>query len=439
MKFLVAILVTAATAHAQDKIPLPLSLRKSIEIALAPEGNTRIEIAQEIIHQAEARRSLARAALLPNLDGVVSYADMTRNLNAFGFTFPSFPGFRFSSFAGPFGILDARANVTQSVLDFGNVRRYQSARTAVGVARQEQSHVRTQVTDQVARAYLGALRSAAQVDAAKANVALAESIRALALSQKNAGSGTGIEVTRAEVQLSNEHGRLSIARNEYNKAQLQLLRAMDLRLDTAVELTDKLSYTPLEPIAIEQAVMAALAARSDLKAQQERERVAQISYQANALDRLPSIAAFGDYGSIGREFAESRATRSVGLSLRVPIFDGGRRDARRAESASQLRQERIRTRDLREQMEFELRIAFDSLRSSDLQVATAEQGLALAQKEYDQAERRYKAGVAPHIEVTDAQTRLARARDTRVIALFAHNLARLDLGTAMGSVERYLP
>ena len=55
----------------------------------------------------------------------------------------------------------------------------------------------------------------------------------------------------------------------------------------------------------------------------------------------------------------------------------------------------------------------DALQSADAQVKTAEEGLKLAQNEVAQAERRYEAGVTNSIEVTDAQTRLARARDNR--------------------------
>ena len=55
-----------------------------------------------------------------------------------------------------------------------------------------------------------------------------------------------------------------------------------------------------------------------------------------------------------------------------------------------------------------------------------------------QARRRYQAGVTNSIEVTDAQNRLARARDTRVAALYNYNLARLDLATATGSITEYV-
>jgi outer membrane protein len=110
-------------------------------------------------------------------------------------------------------------------------------------------------------------------------------------------------------------------------------------------------------------------------------------------------------------------------------------DARRAESASQFREESIRTADLRDQIELDVRVAIDSLHSANAQVKAAEEGLSLSEMEVAQAERRYKAGVSNSVEVTDAQTRLARARDNRINALYNYNLARIDLGTATGTIQ----
>jgi outer membrane protein TolC len=154
------------------------------------------------------------------------------------------------------------------------------------------------------------------------------------------------------------------------------------------------------------------------------------------MERLPSLVAFANYGSIGTGIDHALPTRAYGLSLRVPVFDGGRRDARRAETLSQYRAEKIRTNDLKEQVELDVRLALDSLHSAQDQVKVAEEGLELAENELTQARRRYDAGVAVGLEVTDAQTRLERARDNRIAALFNYNLARIDLAQAMGAVRR---
>lgn len=424
-----------AAAQTNPATPLRLSLRQAVDIALAPDGAARVKLAQEMVRQAETRQVQARAALLPNLDGAISESSQTRNLKAFGLQFPSIPGFVIPTFVGPFNVFDARASVTQTAFDFASIRRYQAARMGLSAAKAETASARDQTTEDVARAYLAGLRAQVARDTARQNVELSEALVRLAQSQKAAGTGTGIEVTRAEVQLANDRQRLLVAETDQRGAMLKLLRVMGLEPDREVELTDQLTYIPTETAVAEQALKMARESRADLKAQQERESTARLNYSAVKWERLPSVAAFADYGSSGTGIDSSVPTRSYGISVRVPLFDGGRRDARRAESFSQYRQEQIRTRDLANQVELEVRLALDSIRSAEGQIAASKEGLRLAENELAQAERRYKAGVANSIEVTDAQTRLVRARDNQLSALYNYNLARIDLEASMGTLE----
>jgi outer membrane protein TolC len=153
------------------------------------------------------------------------------------------------------------------------------------------------------------------------------------------------------------------------------------------------------------------------------------------MERLPSLLSFADYGTTGQGYYSSLPTRTYGVLLRVPIFDGFRRDARRAETQSMFRQEVVRTNDLKEQIDLEIQLAIDSLHSAEEQLGVAAEGLKLAEAEFTQARRRSDAGVASNLEVTDAQTRLARARQNRIAALFNYNLSRLDLGQATGTIR----
>jgi outer membrane protein TolC len=437
MRRFVPALFVIIPAFAASPDALQLSLKKAVEIAVAPDGATRVKLAEEELRQSRARANEARAALLPNLNGSLSYQSETSNLKAFGFNIqipPTIP-LRIPTFVGPFDVLDARASATQSVFDLSSILRYRGARVLVEASKQDRESTDRQVTDQVARAYLAGLRADAALETAHANVDLSEALLRLAESQKDAGTGTGIEVTRAQVQLANDRQLLLVAENERDRAHLQLLKTMGLRLETPVELTDKLSYTPTATVEEAKAVETARRNRSELKAQLEREHNARLGYDATKFERLPTLAAFGNYGDLGTGVGAAVPTRAVGISLQVPVFDGGRRDARRVESASAMREEQIRTADLRDQIDLDVRLALDSLRSSDAQVKAAEEGLQLSEQELAQAERRYKAGVTNSVEVTDAQTRLSRARENRIAALYNYNLARIDLGTAMGAIE----
>jgi outer membrane protein TolC len=437
---LFALFSGAAAGQQQESGPLVLSLRRAVELAASPEGNAQIQLSREALKQARSRSDQARAALLPDISSSLQYRNQTMNLRANGLTFniPTIQGFTFSfpALVGPFSVTDARISGSQSIFDFSSIRRFQAARTGVSAAESDQATTEERVAAQVARAYLLGIRADADVETARANVTLSQAVLTQAENQKRAGAGTGIEITRSKVQLANDRQRLLVAENARRSAHLQLLRAMDVSLDIEVELTDKLGYVPVDTITLEQARAQAFASRPDLKAQQQREASAGLSASATKLERLPSLGFFGDYGSIGSSlFDNSLPTRTYGVTLRIPIFDGGRRDARRAEAASQYRAETVRTRDLKEQIELDIRLALDALHSAEEQVKVARDGLELSENELAQARRRYDAGVAYALEVTDAQTRLERARDNQTQALYNYNVARIDLEQALGKVR----
>jgi len=432
-----ALIMAAAPLPAAD--PLALSLKRAVEIATSKEGNTNLQLAGESLKQAQSRAAESRAALLPDIESSFSEQNRTTNLAALGVQVAiPIPGFHFPTFVGPFTTMDARVTGSQSVFDFASIRRYQASKQGISAARSDVDTTEEAVAAQVARAYLAAVKAKTDVETAEANVKLSDAVLTQANNQKAAGTGTGIEITRAKVQLANDRQHLLEAQNARRAAELRLLRAMSLRLDTVLELTDTLQYTPVDAATLEDARAQALRERPDYNAQQDREMVARLSASATKLERLPSVSAFGDYGSIGTSINNALPTRTVGVSVRVPIFDGGRRDARREESASQYRSEQVRTNDLKAQIELDVRLALDGFHSAQDEVQVAREGLDLSQNELTQARRRYDAGVANSLEVTDAQTRLERARDNLTTALYNYNVARIDLAQATGKVRQFV-
>jgi outer membrane protein len=414
-----------------------LSLKDAFGIALAPEGSVRVQLAGELVRQASARSAEARSLLLPNLSASVSSQNETRNLEAVGIVLSlPIPGYSFPRMVGPFDVLDARVMASQTILNMGSIRRYQASRAGMSQAEAEKQSAEEEVMAQVARAYLSALRADVYLAAVQADVQFAEAILKQAQNQKAAGTGIGIEVTRAGVQLANQQQRLLVARNQRTAAQLLLLRAIHLHLDTRLILTDQLTHVAAAAPDVPQALQEAYAARADWQAQQKRLETARLQQSAARMDRMPSVSFFADYGASGSGVDHSLPTRAYGVAVQIPIFDGGRVDARRAQGISQYHQEMIRSEDLRAQIELEVRLALDSMQSSAEQVKTAEEGLSLAENEGIQAERRYRTGVGTSLEVVDAQTRLERARENRVEALYNQNIARINLAAATGTMRQ---
>jgi outer membrane protein len=415
--------------------PMPLSLPKAVELATAPNGNLRLQIVRETVALAEARRRQALGAFLPQIDGAISAANQTRNLAAFGFNFPTGLPFSMPSFVGPFTVVDYRASATQSILDLASIHRYQAAKLQKDVANAETTNATELTTQQVARTYVLALKAEAALQTANANLALAERLVQFADSQRRAGTGTGIEVTRSRVQRQNELQRQIQAGNDLEKAYLELKRATGIELGQSIQLTDRMNDGSDPAPSIEAALESALAQRPDLIAQNKRQSTIQLQLKSIRSERLPSLAASGDYGAIGDGISQL-PTRSIGIGMRVPIFDGGRREARSAEAGVLLRQERLRLEDLKRQIELEVRHSLNTLKSARSQIETAKLGLELAESELAQAQRRTEAGVGNSVELTDAQTRLARARDNNLAALYLFNLARIDVAAATGNMQQ---
>src|SRR3984957_12289405 len=147
-------LLCGGLAFAQDT--LPLSLKRAVEIALAPEGSPRVALAEESIRQSQTGIAQARAAFLPDIEASVTDQNETVSLKSYGFAFKLPPGLDFAipGFVGPFSVFDARATANQTVFDFSSIRKYQSSKATVEATQADAGPTKNQGTGVVARGCL---------------------------------------------------------------------------------------------------------------------------------------------------------------------------------------------------------------------------------------------------------------------------------------------
>jgi len=432
-QFLFAALLILTAGRNLSANQISLSLEKAIEIAVLESGSEKIQLVQEMMTQADAEKNISRAALLPNIKGEIGQSRQTINTWAMGLG--SIPGFRPPKLVGPFSTFDARGEVVQQIFNLSSIRQYQASRAALEGASVEADRVRDEVAAGAAQAYLEALAARNSLETAQSGVRLAREILALTRRQKEAGTGTRIEVTRAEVQLAEQTQRELSEGSRLRRAKLRLLRAVGLDLDLDVLLTAQWGRLLDETEPLELLIETAIQNRSDLKAQQHRERSAELSYASAKAERMPSLAGFANYGSSGNRIDDNIPTWAVGISLDIPIYNGGLINAKKAMLGSRLRQEQIRTRDLQRQIELEVRLAYENERISGEQVRVAGKQAELAKAELEQARRRYRAGVATSLELSSAQTRLQQAEEAQVQALRAYYVSRIELLKAVGTLR----
>jgi outer membrane protein len=402
-------------------------------IARALDTGTAIRIATTSTRVAEAQAQEARSALLPQLSLGGQLANETINLATFGFTLPGVP-----NVTPPFNIIDTHINFAMTIIDLAAKRRYEAARSGVRVTQEDQRRTEDGVAAAVASLYVSLGRSSARIDEIRANVDLFQKLRQLAFDQKNAGVGTRLDTTRADVQLARQQQALLVAMNQRDLAQLALLRAIGADLGASLQLTDDWTRVATAP-PLSAALEVARRRRPELSLLDLRLKTAQLNIEAAAAEGLPTLGAQAQGFESGNRLRDVEWSRTVAAVVNVPIFNGRRTQARVAAAQAQRDQLLIQQNDTQRQIEQEVRqalLAYDNARS---RVDLAQQGERLAQDELDLASDRFKAGVASSIEVDNAQTSLATSRDTRIDALADEAQARFDLSRATGEIRDLIP
>jgi outer membrane protein len=444
---LAALVATGSAGGAQQ--PAPSSLGQPIRLSLgaaarlAARQSSLVQGAEQRVFEARARVTQSRAALLPDISANAVQGGRTFNTVTFGLDLPTGPGqpplFNpAGQVAGPVNTLDLRGHVQANLFDYGALQRVHTAQAGVDVARANVADASDQAAVQAANAYLRVLHGDAQLRARVADSVLARELLSIAQSQLEAGVGVALDVTRAQSQLASIRAQLIAARNERDRARLDLRRTLNLALDASLELTDSLSADVPGGLALDEATATARALhdRPDLRAAEEQLRVAQQTVSAIRSERLPSVSAFGDNGVIGGNASRMLPTYTYGVQLSLPLFDGFRREGRIEEQQAMARELEVRRRDLDQQATVDVRGALLDLASARESVGASRERLRLAEQEVAQARDRFRAGVAGNADVVNAAFSLNAARSQYVDVLTALQSARVSLARAEGAVTQ---
>ena len=408
-------------------------------IQRALEHNLGVLTAEEGLTRAGGARWRALGDLLPDLTARVEERRQTINLAAFGFSGgPGSPFANVPTLVGPFNVFDARIFLSQSIVDLGAMNHARSASHDEQAARLTFSAARNFVIHVAGNLYIQALAALARADATRAQQQTAEALYRQALDLKQSGLIAGIDVLRAEVELNTETQRATNAANEYDKAKLQVARAIGLPLGQKFNLDTALPELPDPDQTLEQAVESAYRNRPDYQAVLERVKAAETARQAVLTDRLPSIRVNADYGQIGLTPADARSTFSISGAVTVPIFQGGRLRGQLLEADAELRNRRAEAEDMKASIYYEVRTAFLDLETTRQQLQVATKARDLAAQQLTQSRDRFAAGVGSNIEVVQAQQAVALANEQYITARYGYDLAKGALIRGTGASEALL-
>jgi outer membrane protein TolC len=383
-----------------------------------------------------ARQRSMAAALLPRVNAQTYANYQNRDLRAFGISLPPIPGFAgLPSVVGPFSNYDFRIYAQQNVIDLESYRTFKASELAVDAGKMDERDARDLIVRSIAALYLNGQSAAARVDAAQSRVRDSTTLLKLASDKHDAGTATGVDVLRAQVQLANDKQALLVAQNALKQSLLTLARNLGMSPGTAMELADPLHYQVLPQSQPDTLLPTALKARSDYLSLSSQRQGLLEQQRANRARFYPKLSLNGNIGELGRSIGSVQTTGLIQGQIDFTVFDRDR-SGEAEQLASRVKRIDDQIADLERGVDEDIREALLNLDSAAEQVGVARQGQELAQRELSLAQDRFQAGTANNVEVVTAQDELARAEENYIVAVSSHVDAKFALARAMGDTEK---
>jgi multidrug efflux system outer membrane protein len=364
---------------------------------LALESNQELRAAIARVTQARASARVARADLLPTLTLAPSYERQRYSPNQN----PSFGPITANTFSVPL-------DLSYEIDIWGRVRRgFESARAEAQASLADYYNVLLTLQADVAQNYFALRALDAENGTVTATVGLRNEQVRLVRSRFEGGIGNDLDVARAQTELATteaDAGSLAQQRAQLENALAILVGAnpSGFRLPALTN-----SHWNPQPPAIPAGLPSSLLERRPDVAQAERQLAAanaRIGVAKAAFFPVVSLTASGGYlsGDIQTVFNWESRVWSIGPSISLPIFSGGRNRAnyKRAQAAFEESVARYRQQVLVAFGDVENSLA--GIRYVADQSAAQQRAVASSRRAADLAAERYRSGIVSYLEVVDA-------------------------------------
>lgn len=395
---LALVLMTAGPTRADGE---PLAPLTAIELALA--ASPRLRAAEAEVARTEAALRSARAWPAPELTVSPLYSDERA--------------------------LDLEAELALTLHDPTLKPATRVASAALSASLVALAEARREVAAEARKSYFG-LRSAERLVAAQGkDVELLRRLRDAAVRGRDLGERPGVDVLRAELELSRAEQELAAAVVEASVARAGLNALLGRQPDIPVAVaatgpapTTVPSWSDLAPRVAGQPRLRL----ADTAVELRRHEVALARSQRRPVIELAGFREDQEHG--------------VRLSLRLPAFDLGRVRGEVQAAEAAVRQAEQERDVVRRELTADLaRVHLTLVSASERRRRFVDEVLARAERLAELAETGYRIGETSILEVLDARRQLAQVRREAVDLERAEADAWTDLAGALGAVTDWLP
>ena len=412
---LLGLLLVSPSLRAAE--PQPITLEQAITSAV--ERSSGVRIAKAKVEEARAKRMVAHADYLPQLetDGIYTHLNNAPTVNVGAGSLGAVPGL------GPFPSTDVQSaqgkkdlyiqtlTLAQPLTQLAKI--YHGNEVASAEQRAAEADLRKIVTDiayKTRQVYVGLLVAKAEFEAAEAGVKAAEAQDQDAQQAVKAGNALGVVQTGSRVLLLQNRQKRLAAEAAITDLTAELDDLIDRPQGTALDpapFVPRTQALPGQEVLLDEAVKA----NPELDSAAATTEKSRSALRAAKADYIPELTAYATTGhEEGVPFIRQNAT-AFGLSLSWKIFDGGRKAAVVSERSALVNQASENQHRLRQRVEIDLGKLMRKVETSRLQVDVAEEASALRTEEARLAENQQKAGTisAAKQAGTEAAARAAQA------------------------------
>ena len=424
--------------------PVELTLEKAIEIALSE--NPSVKVADREIEKVNYAGKSAWYALIPSLEATGQYskylAPSTMSLAGMVVELPT--------------DFNATATLQLSLPLFAPAlwKSIQMTGIDMRLAVEKAYASRTTLRNDVTKAYYGILLAQDSYKALQDGYSLAGEVYSQAKKRFELGLSAEYDAISAEVQMKNLQPNLLEVENGIERAKLYLKALMGIDASVPLIIKGNLSdyekdiyaagggpgeQTPPLPGAI---------GNTDLKQLDIQKQLLQKSLQLQQTQRMPTLAAFGQYGYAGTGNKASTsfftgqfspASKSwfsqgllVGLQLNIPLTGIFTNTFKEKQIAVQIHQLSIQRDYLEKNIDLQIRTAVDNMNKAAKQVEAARKNEQLAHKGYEIASKRYENGAGTVLELQNASLAVTQSRLTYNQSIESYLSSKADLDKLLG-------
>lgn len=411
-----------------------ISLEEALRLARFQSHQIRIGTLE--LDKAELARSEARWGRLPSVSLEGQY---TNNIRTPAIVLPEDSPFgggilRTGSRHNFQGSLQASVSIYNAQLN----RNIELREVLLSLERTLLEATEQEVALEVQRAYVNALLAREIRDVVVASFESLERNFRFVEGMYRVGAVPEYDLIRAEVQYRNLEPEIQGAKDQVEGTlnYLKLLVGIDLQEEIALSETLEAIFNEKAGTGFE----GDFSRNRDLLQVAGQERVVDVQRALEEATYLPTVAAFGNftYQGSGDELDvwnhQWFSTAVVGLSVSVPLIQGGRRQ--------RVDQARVEARQVQMQREFLLRSLRSQYETTSRRLETLEESIdaqrrnvGQAERGYEIARRSYEQGVHSLIDVNDAEAALRDARRNYTTTMADYLGALFDVMDLLGVSE----